>query len=557
MLQEKDRKTLFILACISIALCLAVCVPFGLKQISLFEIIFKYVVVGVFIAIVSVYAISLKFRSYRPAAKYTTIVTYTPLFSYAAAVLFSALLNLVRNGAAFGSKFVPLVLFAGAVLAAVIFLSHLYYKAVLSLSKNEAILVDVIFVLLTVVFFVLAVSVANTVKTAGTLPLASQSVLFLVVPLVLGIAAALLVVFSLKYLLETNEEYTVASREELYQQWKDNKSKRTEVYDVAHQEILESLYEFTKEQLGIEGEEGVPGAVGSTSDEEVQELRDRIEELEEEIILAPLTKALEVLLNEQAEVEKARERMDEDYKQQIDELQAIVDEYNAKLEAEEQARLAAEEEARLAAERRAAEAAEREKNKKPIEPPFEDFIAAAKAIGADRDDMEVKANDKQTQFKITSHGKNVVVLQQTKNDYKVSVNASTEEMRSILYQYNGVAAFDKTVTLPVSSYQLQVVKFSYKGDGGVEADALKDLMAKSLDALLAAEAAEDEAKAEEKARKDRAALAERTLRKQERAEERAAQKAAEQAAKEAAEAEAQQAASEEAPAESPEGEAQE
>ena len=170
-------------------------------------------------------------------------------------------------------------------------------------------------------------------------------------------------------------------------------------------------------------------------------------------------------------------------------------------------------------------------------PAFEEFVAELSKIGAGRDDMEVKANDKQTQYKLTSHGKNVAVLQLTKNDYKVSVNASTEEMRSMLYQYNGVAAFDRTVVMPTSNYQLQVVKFSYKGDGTLDAAALKELMAKSLDSLLAAEAAEEAAKAEEKARKDRAALAEKTLRKQEKAEERAAQKAAKEAEKQEAEAE--------------------
>ena len=125
MLKEKDRKTLFILAAISIVLCLAVCVPFSLKGISLFEIIFKYVVVALFIVGASILGISIKFRNYRPCNKYSTIVTYTPLFSYAAALLFNAVLNLVRGGALFGSLQMVMLIVASAILVAVICLSHL------------------------------------------------------------------------------------------------------------------------------------------------------------------------------------------------------------------------------------------------------------------------------------------------------------------------------------------------------------------------------------------------------------------------------------------------
>lgn len=537
MLKEKDRKTLFILAAISIVLCLAVCVPFSLKGISLFEIIFKYVVVALFIVGASILGISIKFRNYRPCNKYSTIVTYTPLFSYAAALLFNAVLNLVRGGALFGSLQMVMLIVASAILVAVICLSHLYYKAVLSLTKNEAMFVDGLFVVLTALFFVFALMIANKLRNAGALPASSQQVLFIIVPLVLGLATGALVCFSLNYLRNSNEEYSVQSREELVQLWKDNVNKRSEVYDVAREEILNALADFVGGELGNEEVEEQPSGVGSTPDEEVEELRRRIDELETELVLQPLKKALEVIENEQREMDKVKAKVEEEYPQQIAELQAIVDEYEAKLAAEEEARRQAEEEERLARERRAQEALEREKNKKPIEPAFEEFVNFAKEIGKDRDDMAVKVNDKQTQYKITCHGKNVLTLLLTKNDYKITVSASNEEMRSILYQYTAVANFDRTTTLPVSGYQLQSVKISYKGDGSIEADAIKDLMAKSLDALLTAEAAEDEAKAEEKARKDRAALAERTLRKQERAEERAAQKAAEEEAKRQAEAE--------------------
>ena len=546
MLKEKDRKTLFILAVISIVLCLAICVPFSLKTVSLFEIIVKFAVVPVFVFFVTILAFSLKFRNYRPANKYTSVVTYTPLFSLAAALLFNAVLNLIRGSVLFGDAYLAMLIVAGIVLVLVIALSHLYYRGLLALKKNEAMLVDVLFVILTVVFFAFAIGVASKVKNGGALPSASQSVLFIIVPLVLGLATAGLVAYTLNYLRLSDEEYGVEKREDLYNEWKDNLNKRTEVYDVAREEILNSMYEFAGGQLGVK--EGEGNGVGSTPDEEVEALRDRIEELEQELVLQPLKKALEVLLNEQAEVAKIKERVAEDYATQIGELQAIVDEHEAKLAAEEEARRQAEEEARLERERRAQEALEREKNKKPIEPSFEEFVEAAKKIGADRDDMAVKVNDKQTQFKITCHGKNVVVLQLTKNDYKVIVNASTEEMRAMLYQYNGVATFDKTTTFNVSGYQLHAVKFSYKGDGTLDPEALKELMNKSLDSLFEAEKAEDEAKAEEKARKDRAALAEKTLRARERAEERAAQKAAEEEAKRQAEEEAKKAEAEAAEA---------
>lgn len=545
MLQEKDRKVLFILALIAIALCLVVCVPFSLNKVSLFEIIVKYAVTPVYIAVVSIYGISLKFRNYRPANKFATIVTYTPLFSYAAALLFSCALNLVRGSDAYPSSSLTVMLIVvSCFLVAVICLSHLYYKAVITLSKNEAILIDALFAVLTIVFFVFTIKVANDLKNV-TITATNKSVLFIVVPLVLGLATACLVAYSLKYLMDTNEEFTVASREELVQLWKDNKNMRSDVYDVAREDILNSMYDYTKEQLGIEEGTGV----GSTSDEEVEALKQRINELELEVILAPLKKALEVLENEQNQADEAKAKVEEDYAQQIGELQAIVDEYDAKVAAEEEAKRQAEEEARLAAERRAQEALEREKNKKPIEPAFSEFVKVAESVAQGREKLVVKSNEKQT--KVTLEGKTLLSVVQTKNDYKISVAATTEGMRSMLYTYNGNAVFERSATFPTSGAQLHLVKFSYKGDGSVDPEALKDLMKASEAAFDEVKAQEEEAIAEEKARKERANRAEKLLRKQELAEERAAQKAAEEEAKAAEEAAAQEAESQEAPAQEP------
>ena len=121
------------------------------------------------------------------------------------------------------------------------------------------------------------------------------------------------------------------------------------------------------------------------------------------------------------------------------------------------------------------------------------------------------------------------------NDYRISFLAKTDDMRALLYQYNGVISFDKVVEFAKAKYSIQQLKVVYKGDETITFEAVQELLTKSLEALLEAEELEQAAIAKEQAAKERAKLAEQALREKERAiakEEAKRQKELEKAAKE-------------------------
>ena len=183
MLLERDRKLFHLFAVISIALSLLVCIPYSLAKVTLFEIIVKYMVIPCVIGVFTFICWSGKYRSYRPAVKFTTIVTYTPLFSYIAAILFNTLLLLVRNTSVYSQlKYNLLIMGLAAVLVLVIALAHVYSKFVIKFSKNEALIADTIFAVLALAYTIGGASIAFDYRAIGGLEF--KSVLYILIPLI-------------------------------------------------------------------------------------------------------------------------------------------------------------------------------------------------------------------------------------------------------------------------------------------------------------------------------------------------------------------------------------
>lgn len=608
MLLERDRKLFHLFAVISIALSLLVCIPYSLAKVTLFEIIVKYMVIPCAIGVLTFICWSGKYRSYRPAVKFTTIVTYTPLFSYTAAILFNTLLLLVRNTSVYSQlKFNLLVMGLAAVLVLVIALAHVYSKFVIKFSKNEALVADGIFAVLALAYTIGGASIAFDYRAIGGLEF--KSVLYILIPLILGAAAAWLHVLIINNANEQKQEYVVKSRQELYQLWEENCLTAKKIYEAARENILESLLNYNLEELGFEEVEAVEepveevavaadpelenkvneleaekeALVGQNNElnEQNQSLEERINALEEQnkalkeqldevlaviatskdmivdtlqkcadndtdLIMDSLQHSLDVIKSEREAVAESRQKLEAEIEAQKAEIQAKLDAHAEKVALEEKAKAEAEEKARLDAERRAKEAEERAKEKKPIEPDFAKVVEFAVSVGKDRDDIELSVNDKQTMYKFLHDGTAFIALQKTNNDYRISFLAKTEAMRELLYQYNGIVSFDKVVEFEKAKYTVQQLKAVYKGDESLSIEVVQELLTNSLAVLLEAEELEAQAIAKEQAAKERAKLAEQALREKERALAKEEAKRQKELQKAQEEAEKEQAAPEEA-----------
>ena len=579
MLLERDRKLFHLFAVISIALSLLVCIPYSLAKVTLFEIIVKYMVIPCAIGVFTFICWSGKYRSYRPAVKFTTIVTYTPLFSYTAAILFNTLLLLVRNTSVYSQlKYNLLIMGLAAVLVLIIALAHVYSKFVIKFSKNEALIADCIFAVLALAYTIGGASIAFDYRAIGGLEF--KSVLYILIPLILGAAAAWLHVLIINNASEQKQEYVVKSRQELYQLWEENCLTAKKIYEAARENILESLLNYNLEELGFEEVEAVEepveevivekdpelenkvneleaekeALVGQNNElnEQNQSLEERINALEEQnkalkeqldevlaviatskdmivdtlqkcadndadLIMDSLQHSLDVIKSEREAVAESRQKLVAEIEAQKAEIQAKLDAHAEKVALEEKAKAEALEKARLDAERRAKEAEERAKEKKPIEPDFAKVVEFAVSVGKDRDDVELSVNDKQTMYKFLHDGTAFIALQKTNNDYRISFLAKTEAMRELLYQYNGVISFDKVVEFEKAKYSVQQLKAVYKGDESLAIEVVQELLTNSLVVLLEAEELEAQAIAKEQAAKERAKLAEQALREKERA----------------------------------------
>ena len=566
MLLERDRKLFHLFAVISIALSLLVCIPYSLEKVTLFEIIVKYMVIPFAVAVFTFIGWSAKYRSYRPSVKFTTIVTYAPLFSYSAAIIFNTVLLLVRNSAVYDQlKFNVLIIGLAAVLVLVIALSHGYYKFVIKLSKNESLIADGIFAVLALAYTIGGASIAFDYRAFGGLE--SHSVFFILIPLVLGLGATWLHILVINHAAKEKEEYVVKSRQELYDLWESNCLTAKKIYEKVREYILESLLNYNLDVLGFE--EIVEDVQETNSDVQVvadPELENKVNELETknetlsvekqalidqnkalkeqldealaiiaqskekivdtlqkcadndaDLIMDSLQHSLDVIKSEREVVADARKKLEAEIEAQKAEIQAKLDAHAEKVALEEKAKAEAEEKARLEAERRAKEAEERAKEKKPIEPDFTKVVEFAVSVGKDRDDVELSVNEKQTMYKFAHNGTAFIVLQKTNNDYRISFLAKTEEMRQLLYEYNGVVSFDKVVEFDKAKYAVQQLKAVYKGDESISIEVIQNLLVNSLAVLLEAEDLEAQAIAKEQAAKERAKLAEQALREKEKA----------------------------------------
>ena len=501
MILEKDRRNLFILDIISMVLCLAVIVPYGINKVTLFEILFKYVGIAIVMLVITLHAISLKYRSYKPSLKYSIASTYCPLFAYMIAVLISGLFLMIRLPNAFShDKLVCYILLFALVSLLAIAFAYFYIKRVPVFSKNEAMLIDAFLIIVTIIFTICIAVLAGSLRGQTY----RTNAFIIIIPIIFGIFAGVLHGFTLKYLLETNEEVKYHKTSDLYSTWLDQAEN---LYGVARDEILWELFDFVNGELGFElvEEEDLDEAkpepepvepepvkeevvqpepiikevetikevrvIEGVSDETVQKLLDRIAQLESEVkkskhiiesrkesIIATISENVEneadrTLNSKMETLTKARNSRENQHQtnqfiinnlnNDIAKLQEKVDKHNAEVAAKAKAEAEAIEAARLEQERLEAERLRREQERLEREaefqiiPPFEECVKYAESLYNGNEEIEETINEKKTNYKFTCHGTVILQLICGTTDYKVSFLSNDEDMRTYLYAFEG------------------------------------------------------------------------------------------------------------------------
>lgn len=272
MLKEQEKKLLFNVSIISIVLCLVVCIPFTQTKVTTFELIFKFIIVPVLIIIASLINFNTKYRNYRPAQKFATITSYVPALSYCLAILFNTVLCLVRD-ANVGGAWLAKAIIVTVVMVVLAVASHMLYRAIIVFSKNMAMLIDGTIVLVMIIDTIFLHGVVKGYKVDGAL--ANGSIWFILLPILFGLLGAVLHAFTLRNYMFNNDEYKLVPKADLLKEWMELREKE---YNKAEEVILNSLYNFTKEQLGIEDADALLAKV-NTLEEEKATLLAQIEEL--------------------------------------------------------------------------------------------------------------------------------------------------------------------------------------------------------------------------------------------------------------------------------------
>ena len=248
MINNREKKFMFITSMISIAFAIAIVIPWNTQKVLGAEIVLKVWVLPLIALVFYLINLSEKFRNYRPTLRYTTVASYFPLFVVAFATLVNTLLMLTRSAAPYASimGWLWMVIFVSALTIAVGLLTHFFYRVVITFSKNEMMLVDA----LIAVFYFGLLCLGNSIghKYTALESLELTTALLPVMMVVVSLFVGAVQVLSLIRLYKANPEYQVESKKALIEEFM---SMHKREYDKAELHILQNLFKYSKGQLGI------------------------------------------------------------------------------------------------------------------------------------------------------------------------------------------------------------------------------------------------------------------------------------------------------------------
>ena len=538
MLNYKEKRTLLILSIISVALSLIACIPFGLAKISQFELVVKYIVLPLVIAVISIVCYSIKYRNYRPAYRFPTVSGYLPVLSYSVALAINTLVVLLRSNQVFTlNQWAGLVVILSFYVIGSIALIHLFLEKIVVFTKNEIMVIDSLFIAVLAIDAIIFGVIAN--KFVGlSEPFANASSVFIVVPFVIAAAWGIFHIYHIVRLFKSDAELVLENKADVLAKYY---KAHADFYSEAQGVILNALHDFTGEKLedlNGEQEESVEEELVQEEVLEVEETQENaceVENLNE--IVAQLEEEAE---EEQQEVEVEKEVVvvkDEADAKRIAELEEALEKLhaeknelhethsehleNAKNEAEnakaEAEALKAAEAARLAeevaeAERKAKVAAERAeavaKAKKAIKPSFQKLVSYASELEKDGS-VVVVGNDKENQYKFYYNKKLFLMLVDSNIDYRLTFLCERETAIDLIINHPGVVVKAKS---PKGSNWYKLTN-----KGAFEEKELKQVIKESLKTYKKMEA-------EAAAEKERIKAEKAAAKKAEKAAAKAAQK---------------------------------
>ena len=251
MMNKKEKIVTLITNSLSLLIALLVLVPFGKSTVSNGEVVFKALIAPIIVCVIFIINAYIKYVVGTNEYKYTSFSAYLSVYTYLVALFIYTIETLLRTGA--GSVYsvqtfvllVAVFTFVAAVFAA---LGIFMQKLTIFLKSKESIFIDILAVLLVIA---LSLVVRTALLKHVGVPMDDGILQNIIVPLLFGIAVALIIVFVMISTLKCNEKYEYQSRKEMLGQWNDA---RDAVYHQAQLDILYNLYNFTKQELGIEDE---------------------------------------------------------------------------------------------------------------------------------------------------------------------------------------------------------------------------------------------------------------------------------------------------------------
>ena len=556
-MNKKDRKVLFILAIITLGLSLVMFVPFG-SSFSSLENLIKFLILPIAIAAINVVITGTKFREYRPTNRFNVLVSYLPIFTYLTSsfVYLAFLLNRADATAVYGyNAYIFLQIFFGLFVAVLILLLSCMDKVNLKLSKNQVNVVDIL-MYVAFAFDVVVMRDLVTSKYVG-LELTNHTAWHTIGCIVIGLVILTSLFYRLNQLYVENEEFVSHDKDELIAKWLQA---REDAYYNAELVILYSMYNYTRERVAIKGDEQPSNVIIDESNvvvnaDELATIKQQLKELKvqskENAAKHNKMKEAYAALQGQVKLQVANTELEALKKElsvvtsSIESLQATFDGDNAvyveeKAQLEEKVNQLAAERAALIAElgldkpkeEKQKEAPKQVKEEKVFVPSYDEMVKYA--LSLDNSELSVVPNATGTQHKFLVGKKPYLVMQKTRNDYRITFMADEQG----LFEYlKGYPALISVATTPKGGNWLKLAN-----TGELDTEFLKEIIKGSLEAELAQEAAiiaqkeaEKQAKLEakelEKENREKLREAERIIAKAKREEEKAALKAQKEAEK--------------------------
>ena len=445
-------------------------------------------------------------------------------------------------------------------------------KLPLKLTKFEISLIDVAIIIAFIVdVFVIRSKIA---KQFYEVELVNNTVWHALSGIVLGLVMLGLFFLKLKELMQNNEEYIAKDKETLLAEWEN---RRDDAYYRAELVLLYSMFNYSSERLSIDLDNTDSTADVERLNGKVEQLSEKVSQLKNQLRNAVAKENAEAAKNQQmimayaalknqvkvevatTELEATKKqyeliadayaKMNDQYQQDLAAYEEEKQELLAKMDAleKEKAEYAQEPEEAVVAEpevKVVEKESVQEKKEKVFAYAYEDLLQYP--VSLSYENLSCVANPAGTQHKFLIGKKPFLITQKTANDYRITFLSEDADMANYLQGFPGLISVAST---PKGGNWLKLIN-----RGELEEPFIKELVEKSLQAEINAEAAALAAKEEEKRLKEEAkqrelerkarekelARREKELAAEEKAAEKArreAEKLAEKARREAEEAE--------------------